>query len=584
VRLTRLAYAERMSAEVTRLRFMLRMPFVLLLPLLVLPLARASASAAAAIDAAGVGFTGMSAWQPSDSLSSLPALPVVALEQFPEASRAALKPVFEKARRAPDDELSVGLLAMTLHAWEQWEAAHAAYQRAIGLARFRAKGVERAARARIEKSVAIEARARADSSSAGPGPQAWKWKYLDAVVLQRLARPNEAANVLHSSAGPSGSAAAGMSATVDAAVADAAAVSYLPAKVKLAEALFESGEVDASARLYRELVKEPAAEPIAELGLGRVAAAAGRHEEAAGHFARAIALFPEFGAAHYALARSARALGRTDESQRALERHQQFGARWPALDDPLLSEVASLRTDARASLQRGAKLAEAGDAAGAIAAHEAALTAMATDTGSSTSTSASPSSAAQAHVELITLYGRLSNWTKAEEHYRAAVALGSELEAAHYNYGVLLGLQDRRGEAIAAYRSALDINPQNPQARNNLGHILERDRQYEDAAAEYRRVVDVMPTFRLARFNLGRMLIVLGRPLDAVAQLERLTEPRDAETPRYLFALATAKIRAGQRDDGVKWAQEAKQLAVEHGQQDLAAAIERDLAALSGGR
>lgn len=450
----------------------------------------------------------------------LPPLPVLTLEEFPDASRAALKPAFERATRAPDDELSVGQLAMALHAWEQWEPAHAAYQRVIGLSLSRAQR-----------------------------EHASKWKYLDAVVLQRLARPNDAVNVLRGSGD-----------------------SYLPAKVKLAEALFESGVVEESAKLYGELVKEPAAEPIAEFGLGRVAAAAGRHEQAAGHFSRAIALFPEFGAAHYALARSARTLGKLEESQRALERHQQFGARWPALDDPLLAEIAAIRTDARASLQRGMKLAEAGDVAGAIAAHEAALAAS------------SGSGAAQAHVELIALYGRQKDWAKAEQHYRAAVTLGSDLEAAHYNYGVLLGLQDRRAEAIAAYRQALDVNPLNPQARNNLGQILERDRKYDDAAAEYKNVVEVMPTFRLARFNLGRMLIVLGRPAEAAVQLERLTEPRDAETPRYLFALATAKIHAGQREDGVKWANEARRLAVEQGQHDLAAAIGRELAALAEGR
>jgi tetratricopeptide (TPR) repeat protein len=459
--------------------------------------------------------------QASSGAQLLPSLPVVALDRFPEASRAALRPAFERANRAPGDEGAVGQLAMTLHAWEQWEPAHAAYQRAIGLS--------------------------------NDGRDAWKWKYLDAVVLQRLARPNDATNVFRSGTG-----------------------SYLPAKAKLAEALFDSGALEESARVYRELVKEPAVEPIAEFGLGRVAAAAGRHEEAARHFARAIELFPEFGAAYYALARSMRALGKIDESQRALERHQQFGARWPALDDPLLAEIAAIRTDARAALQRGMKLAEAGDVAGAIASHEAALAAAA---------SSSPgSSSAQAHVELISLYGRLKNWAKADEHYRAAVALGSDLEAAHYNYGVLLGLQDRRAEAAAAYRLALDVNPLNPQARNNLGQLLERDRKYEDAAVEYRQAVEVMPTFRLARFNLGRMLIALGRPRDAVVQLERLTEPRDAETPRYLFALATATIHAGQRDEGVKWANEAKQLAVELGQQDLAAAIERELAALSGKR
>ena len=46
------------------------------------------------------------------------------------------------------------------------------------------------------------------------------------------------------------------------------------------------------------------------------------------------------------------------------------------------------------------------------------------------------------------------------------------------------------------------------------------------------------------------MLIALGRPDDAVAELRRLTEPRDAEAPRYLFALSTAHVRAGQKAEG----------------------------------
>ena len=61
-------------------------------------------------------------------------------------------------------------------------------------------------------------------------------------------------------------------------------------------------------------------------------------------------------------------------------------------------------------------------------------------------------------------------------------------------------------------------------------------------------------------------------------EFEKLTEPRDAEAPRYLFALATAHVRAGHRDVGIKWATDARQLALEYGQDELAAAIARDLA------
>jgi hypothetical protein len=76
------------------------------------------------------------------------------------------------------------------------------------------------------------------------------------------------------------------------------------------------------------------------------------------------------------------------------------------------------------------------------------------------------------------------------------------------------------------------------------------------------------------------MLIALNRPEEAVVELGKLTEPRDAESPRYLFGLATAHVRAGRKDEGIKWASEAKRLAEEYGQHDLARAIEQNLALL----
>jgi hypothetical protein len=76
------------------------------------------------------------------------------------------------------------------------------------------------------------------------------------------------------------------------------------------------------------------------------------------------------------------------------------------------------------------------------------------------------------------------------------------------------------------------------------------------------------------------MLIALGRPAEAVTELQRLTEPRDAEAPRYLFALSTAYVRSGQKNDGLKWAIDARDLARQFGDTALAAAIERDIASI----
>src|SRR5262249_45922389 len=169
---------------------------------------------------------------------------------------------------------------------------------------------------------------------------------------------------------------------------------------------------------------------------------------------------------------------------------------------------------------------------------------------------------------------------KAEEHYRAVVAIGSNLADAHYDYGVLLGLQEKWSAAADAYRQAIAVNPHHAGAYNNLGQTLERQNDLAGATTAYRQAVESQPTFRLARFNLGRMLIGAGKPEEAGQALEPIVEPRDAEAPRYLFALATAYIRAGHKTEGVKWATDAAALARTHGQNDLAAAIERDLSRL----
>ena len=437
-----------------------------------------------------------------------PALSAPALDTYPVAARESIAHTHAQAASRPNDAEAVGAFARALHAWEQWHAAHDAYARAATLS-----------------------------------PKTFEFHYLDAVVLQRLAQHGDAAARLRT--------------------AVTLSAGYLPARVRLAEALLESGELAESKALFTALVNEPAATPAAEVGLGRIAAAQQQHREAIAHFQRAVSLFPELGAAYYALALSHRAIGNREDAQKALEQHRQYGPRWPALNDPVLANVSALREDAGAILQRGVRLADAGDVDAAIAAHE---TALARDPGLS-----------QAHANLIALYGRARNWPKAEEHYRAAVASGVGLADVHYDYAVLMGLQEKWDLAENAYRRALSVNPMHAQAQNNLGQTLERQRRLTEAADCYRRAVESQPSFRLARFNYARMLIALTKPADAIAELEKIVEPRDAESPRYLFALGVAHVHAGRKEEGVALSMQAKTLALQFGQKDLAASIDREL-------
>ena len=447
----------------------------------------------------------VAAWQSAPTASAPP------VDLFPPAAREMIRRASSDADARPADAQSAGQLARVLHAWEQWDAAHDAYRRAQSLA-----------------------------------PRAYEWHYLDGVVLQRLARHSEAAEQLQRAV------------TLN--------PDFTPARVKLADAFFEAGRLDESGRLASALVANPQTEPIGQYVLGRIAAANGRQEAAIEHFRRAIELFPQWGAANYALGLSYRALGQRDDARAAMERHAKFGPAWPGIDDPLMAAVSAVRDDGRALLSRGIALAGRGDLPGAVAAHEAALAADPT--------------LAQAHGNLISLYARMQQWEKAEAHYRAAVALG-DVGNAHYDYGVLLGLQQKWPEAAAAYRLAIQVNPLNAPAHNNLGEALERQGQLDEALTAYRHAVTCEPEFRQARFNVGRLLLRAGRADEAIAELSRLSDSRDAAAPRVLITLAAACVRAGRKDEGLKWAALAHQLAVDQGQSELAASIARDMAAMA---
>jgi Tfp pilus assembly protein PilF len=444
------------------------------------------------------------------SSSAQPALPRLDLANLPEAARAALTPAASDAGAHPDDAARVGLLAMHLHAWEQWSAAAEAYARAEAL------------------------------------QPSFDWAYLSGIIAARI--------------GDQKSAAGWFAKAVE---RDPSSVA---ARLRLADSLFESNDLARSAELYTALISVPDAEPHARYGLGRTLAAQDEHKEAIAQLRRAVELYPRFAAAWYAIGLSLRREGDVAGATDALARAREYGAEWPAVDDPLLARVRGLRDDGRARLEKGIELGRGGDVAGAIREHEAAL-------------EASPD-LIQAHVNLIGLYGRAGNIEKARAHYQAVIASGTSLSEAHYNFGVLLMQTGHLDEATNAFRSAAAANPLHAGALTNLAYLAERRGDLTEAAEYYSRAVDAAPADAIARFNLGRMQLALKRYDEAAVTFERLSEQSSPERARYLFGLATARVQAGRVADGLAIARQAREEAAKANNSELVAAIDRELARL----
>ena len=436
------------------------------------------------------------------------ALPRLSLDALPAGVRQHLQRVYDEARARPDDGSAAGMLAMALHGQEQYQSADAAYRRARQLE-----------------------------------PKTFAWAYLSGVVQARLGEFGAAARSLR----------------------EALAIDpgYVPARLALAEAWMHDGELEASRAEYAALLREYPELALAHYGRGRVSAMLGVGAAALEHYRTAVALAPQFGAAHYALGLAYRDAGVADRAAIHLAEYRKLGARRPVPPDPLIDRVNAFRSTARDLVMDGARLESEGRLDESVALHLKAL-------------EADPS-AAQAHVNLISLYGRTRQPDKAEQHYRAALGLQGDHAGAHYNWGVLLAAERRLDEAADAFRRALEVNPFHPQAHNNLATLLAGHGRLADAASHYRQAIANDPAHRAARFNLGRILVALGRPRDAAEQFERILLPEDQDTPRFAYALSTACLAAGEIAKARKSGEQALQMARRLGQTELAARIEQHL-------
>jgi tetratricopeptide (TPR) repeat protein len=341
-----------------------------------------------------------------------------------------------------------------------------------------------------------------------------------------------------------------------------------PARLLLARALLETGDCEESRRAFQVLLEKHDRLAEAHYGIGRCEAAVGRTPAAVESYRRALALDAGFQQARYALAMALRDLGATSEAQQQLSLYREEGAPFNALPDPLLDEVRALKQgDALDHLRRAVALEAAGKLKEAADEQNRAL-------------SIDPT-LVQAHVNLISVYGKLGAADLAGQHYREGLRLNPQQAELHYNYGVLLSAQGRFPEASAAFQKALAINPYSAEAHTNLGQALERQGQLEQALQQYHLAIENKPNFRLAYFHLGRVMLERDRVREAIPFLEKALGGADEQEPVFMALLSTAYARAGETRRAVSLALQAKEMALSSGRRDLAEAIEREMRAFS---
>jgi tetratricopeptide (TPR) repeat protein len=439
---------------------------------------------------------------------SVPPLPKVPLDTFDAHVRDQVQEAYQKASANARDPAANGALGMLLYAYEQFEFAKPCFERARAFA---------------------------------PGDPRWTY-YLGRTQASLGDHPHAVDSLRESLKSNPG---------------------YTPAELKLGESLSAAGRTEESLALFESVLARYPDSAAAHYGIGKIHAAQKQNGAAVRHLRKACDLFPQFGAAHFALALVYRDLNETAKAREHMAIYQRNKLDWPPTPDPLLAAIHDLKSGPHAHLRKGIFLAEKGDLQAAAEEHEQALRV--------------DPKLVQAHIHLIRIYGKLGRSEQAEWHYRAATALDPNALDSYYNFGVFLTERNRNAEAAEAYRKVLELNPLHAEAHNNLGYLLLIEGKADEAARHYRSAIENRPNFRLAHFNLGRVLVHQGKIREAIDHFRQTLSPEDADTPRYMHGLAAAYARTGDRAGAAKYLQAARQKAAAFGQSEVLAAIERDL-------
>lgn len=359
------------------------------------------------------------------------------------------------ARAQPRNAAAAGTLAMTLHAYQQYDAAAIEYERAHSLE-----------------------------------PQKFDWIYLLGAVQMAQGAFSQAVGSFQ--------------------VAVRLRPDSLPAQLRLAQCLAALADWGRAAALYWRMLEEHPDSAQAWYGLGRIEAANGDHAASVRSYTRACELFPRYGAAQFGLAAELRALGKKAEAESHLAAYSENATAEPPLDDPLFRRISELNQGSQVHIRRGAELEKTGRLKEAIEEHERALAIEPANVQVNVNLISlygrtGDVARARQHFEAAIALnaGRADAWynygvllvgenryPEAEQAFHRSLDINPQYAEARTNLGALYEQQGRLDDAEREFRQAIADQPNDPLARFHLGRILVNRQKYDEAIRQFLRALE----------------------------------------------------------------------------------------------
>ena len=140
-----------------------------------------------------------------------------------------------------------------------------------------------------------------------------------------------------------------------------------------------------------------------------------------------------------------------------------------------------------------------------------------------------------------------NNLAEAESDFRQVLAIDPHAGAAYANLGVVYMRRKQWPRALETLHKAKELMPNVAGIRLNIGLAYYRQNEFLKAIPPFESVVREQPDAVQPRYLLGLCYFFAERWGDAASALEPLW-PQESDKLPYLYVLANAAHRAGQRD------------------------------------
>lgn len=282
------------------------------------------------------------------------------------------------------------------------------------------------------------------------------------------------------------------------------APNYLPAWLKLGDALLKSNATAEAELAYQQALTREPGNPFALLGLARCDLQANRLTSARSHLQQAVADHPDFASAQSVLGTVFERLGNTEAAALAQQRVQQ-GGHYPEVADPWVDElVADCHDPYTLLIAASAALADR-KSNSAFPLLERALKLAPAD--------------ARLHRQLAKTHANLGQLSEARSAMERAVALDSANEAIRLDLLAIIR-QLRDDDALAAaVASGVTACPTSAALHYEAGLLASKARLFDVAVGHFKFAWTNRPDQSAAGLELAKVYFQNGQPQEAVALL-----------------------------------------------------------------